>query len=191
MAALISGSGSVLAFFIVKQGNKWLIGLPLLLFQLVRILIGVHPGLLRFSMVIFGFNSTAIALYMSSGFHPFVPAMIALITGYNIMVILLMMGKTLENDVMDMSPKATWAPGPVLTNFCGLAVLFLELPCFFYAIAMGISLGQQIMAGEVDYSQGMAIRLQAYAMVIVPALFISAICETIAIHGMSRWSTRH
>ena len=188
MAALMFSGGIALGYFVVRQDHKWLIWMPLFLFQLVRKLIGDHPSMIRLSVVIFSFNTTAIALYMSSGFHPFVPALIALITGCNIMVILLMMGKAMEKDVMDMSPKALWAPGPVVTNFCGLAVLFLELPSFWYAIAMGISLGQEVLAGDVGYTQGLTVRLQAYAMVIVPALFVSALCETIAIQGLSRLS---
>jgi hypothetical protein len=50
---------------------------------------------------------------------------------------------------------------------------------------MGIRMGEQVLAGQTTYAQALATRAEAYASVIVPLLLLSAICETVAIRGMS------
>jgi hypothetical protein len=64
-------------------------------------------------------------------------------------------------------------------------MLFLELPCFWYSIAMGIRLGQEILTGQTSYVQGIPDRLHAYMFLILPILLVSAVCEAIAIRGMA------
>ncbi len=186
LAALLFFGGLLLAYLVEKHDFTFLSWLPRQLFLLVRKLIGPHPGPLRLGLVIFCFNSLAICLYMASGFHPVIPAMISILTGFNIMMILLMVGDELQFSDLAMAPTSSWAPGSFVAALCGLAVLVLELPCFWYSIAMGISLGREILDGRVDYFQGICFRLQAYALVVLPALLVSAICETIAIQGMRK-----
>ncbi len=184
LAALLFFGGILLAYLVVKQKIKFLSWLPRQVFELVRKLIGPHPGLVRLGLVIFCFNGLAICLYMASGFHPVLPATISILTGFNIMMICLMIGDELKSSDLIMSTTSSWAPGPGVSFFCGMAVLILELPCFWYSIAMGISLGREIVSGQVAYGQGLALRLQAYTIVILPTLMLSAICETVAIQGM-------
>ena len=49
---------------------------------------------------------------------------------------------------------------------------------------MGIRLGQEIVAGQTIYAEGIAARLHAYVLLILPVLLVSAVCEAIAIKGM-------
>jgi len=182
-AALLFLVGALIAFPVVKHGSTRLTRLPMILFRLVRRMLGTNPGMTRLWSLIFGFNGTAMLLYMASGVHPGFPAAISLLTGYNIAVILLVAGGSEELDGLTVSSASGWKPGKWVAGVCGLAVLLLELPCFWYSIAMGIRLGQEIVASQTSYVQGIPARLHAYGFLILPALLVSALCEAIAIQG--------
>ncbi len=184
-AALLFLVGVLLAFPVVKLGSPRLTWLPLILFRMVRRMLGTHPGMTRLWSLIFGFNGTVMLLYMASGVHPGIPAAISILTGYNIAVILLVAAKAEDLDGLAVSPVSGWKPGKWVAGICGLAVLLLELPCFWYSIAMGIRLGQAIVAGQTSYVEGITVRLHAYVLLILPTLLVSAVCEAIAIRGMS------
>ena len=123
-------------------------------------------------------------LYVASGVHPGIPAAISILTGYNIAVILLLAGETDDPDGLAVSAGSGWQPSKWVAGICGMAVLLLELPCFWYSIAMGIRLGQEVLSDQTSYIQGIPTRLHAYLMLILPILFVSAVCEAIAIKGM-------
>jgi hypothetical protein len=184
-AALLFLVGVLLAFPVVKQGSTRLTWLPLTLFRLVRRMLGTRPGMTRLGFLIFGFNGTVMLLYMASGVRPGIPAAISILTGYNIAVILLLAEEVEDSDAPAVSPASGWTPGKWVAGICGLAVLLLELPCFWYSIAMGIRLGQEIVGGQTSYVQGIGARLHAYALLILPVLLVSAACEAVAIRGMS------
>jgi hypothetical protein len=184
-AALLFLVGVLLAFPVVKNGSTRLTWLPLILFRMVRRMLGTRPGMTHLWSLIFGFNGTVMLLYMASGVHPGIPAAISILTGYNIAVILLVAGETEDLDGLAVSPVSGWKPGKWVAGICGLAVLLLELPCFWYSIAMGIRLGQAIVAGQTSYVEGITVRLHAYVLLILPTLLVSAVCEAIAIRGMS------
>jgi hypothetical protein len=184
-AALLFLVGALLAIPVVRHGSTRLTWLPLTLFRWVRRMLGTHPSMTRLWSLIFGFNGTVMLLYMASGVHPGFPAAISMLTGYNIAVILLLSGDSEDLGGLTVSPAPGWTPGRWVAVICGLAVLLLELPCFWYAIAMGIRLGQEIVAGQTTYSQGIASRVHAYLLCILPVLLVSAVCEAIAIRGMS------
>jgi len=184
-AALLFLVGVVLAFPAVKRGSTFLMWLPVVLFRMVGRMLGAEPSITRLWSVIFGFNGTVMLLYMASGVHPAIPAAISLVTGYNIAAILLLARENRDFGDLAVSPGARWVPARWVAGLCGLAVLILELPCFWYAIAMGIRLGQEIAAGQTSYMQGITPRIHAYLMVILPALLVSAVCEAFAIRGMS------
>jgi len=183
-AALLFLVGVLLAFPVVKHGSTRFTWLPSILFRLVRRMLGTNPGMMRLWPLIFGFNGTAMLLYMASGVHPVFPAAICIITGYNIAAILLLAGESEDPDGLAVSPASGWKPGKWVAGICGLAVLLLELPCFWYSIAMGIRLGQEILAGQTNYVQGIPARLHAYVLLILPILLVSAVCEAIAIRGV-------
>jgi hypothetical protein len=184
-AALLFLVGVLLAIPVGRHGSTLFTWLPLMLFRMVGGLLGSRPSMTRLWFVIFGFNGTAMALYMASGVHPAVPATICLVTGYNIAVILLLVGERKDLDDLAISPAGAWMPARWVAGLCGLAVILLELPCFWYSIAMGIRLGQEITADQTSYMQGIVTRLHAYALLLLPILLVSAVCEAIAIRGMS------
>ncbi len=184
-AALLFLVGVLLALPVVKRGANLLTWMPLFMFRMVRRLFGAHPGMTRLWTLIFGFNGTVMFLYMASGVHPGIPAAISLLTGYNLAVIVLMAGEMWDLDDLAVPPGPRKQPKGWVTGLCGLAVILLELPCFWYSIAMGIRLGQEVLAGQTGYQEGMAVRLQAYVFLILPLLLVSAVCEAIAIRGMS------
>lgn len=184
-AALLFLVGVLLAFPVVKHGSARLTWLPLILLRMVRRMLGTSPGMTRLWSLIFGFNGTVMILYMASGVHPGIPAAISILTGYNIAVILLVAGESEDLDGLALFPASGWKPGKWVVGICGLAVLLFELPCFWYSIAMGIRLGQEIVAGQASYVEGISVRLHAYVLLILPVLLVSAVCEAIAIRGMS------
>ena len=183
--ALLFLVGVLLAFPVVKHGSPRLTWLPSILFRMVRRMLGTNPGMTRLWSLIFGFNGSAMLLYMASGVHPGFPAAISILTGYNIAVILLLAGESEDLDGLAVSPASGRKPGKWDAGICGLAVLLLELPCFWYSVAMGIRLGQEILAGQTSYVQGIATRRHAYVFLILPILLVSAVCEAIAIRGMA------
>ena len=73
-----------------------------------------------------------------------------------------------------------WRPPAGLSMACGVLVLLLELPCFWYCIAMGISMGWAVQGGT-PYQTALASRAPAYASVIVPLLLVSALAESVTI----------
>jgi len=186
-AALLFLVGALLAIPVVKRGSTILTWLPVFLFRMVGRILGRQPSVTRLWSVIFGFNGTVMLLYMASGIHPAIPAFVSMVTGYNIAAILLLtgQGQSREFGELAVSPGHGWVPARWTAGLCGLAVLILELPCFWYSIAMGMRLGQEIAAAETTYVQGIAPRIHAYVAVILPALLVSAVCEAIAIRGMS------
>ncbi len=72
-AALFFGGGSLLAYPVVRLKFSSLTLFPLLLFRLARWLVGEESNP-RMALAIFGFNGTAMFLYMASGVHPAIPA---------------------------------------------------------------------------------------------------------------------
>ena len=184
MAALLSVSGALLAFPAVRWGPSFLVRMPLALFRMVRSLMGSRPGLLRMGIVIFVFNGSAMFVYMASGVRPLLPFVIAALTGFNIAVILLLADQAVTAKSKQGPTAIRWVPGNILTGLCGAAVLLLELPCFWYAIALGVDMGRVVTEGQAGYTQALAVRAEAYIHLILPVLLLSAICEVIAIRGM-------
>jgi len=183
VAALLFVAGLGTAGAVVRHGVRWLMVMPL---WIVRHVMGlIAPGFppVRVFLVIFLFNSIAIFIYMASGVLIVLPAAVAFLTGLNIGIIVL------RSREMGL-PAAQPSDGephevPAWVGPCGLAVVALELPCFWLAMAMGIRMGQQLSR---DYSLArlgelFLPRATAYLCVIVPTLLLSALAETAAIRG--------
>jgi len=184
LAAVLFFAGAALAGFAVKRGPAFLTRLPLVLFKGVRRLIGDRPGVPRLVLVIFGFNGTAMFLYMASGYRPFIPLAIDVLTGFNIAVILLLAGQEQASGGSAAPACCRWTPSERLTAVCGVAVLLIELPSFWYSIAMGVTLGREALGGQAGYAPALALRAGVYARLVLPALLVSALCEAVAIRGM-------
>lgn len=193
VAALLFGAGLGTSVVVVRRQVRWLMALPLWVVRRVMAIIGPGFPPLRVFLVIFCFNSVAIFLYMASGVLVCLPAAIAFLTGVNIGVIVLkadeVQGAAGETPPADSDEQPDVEVGP-LASLCGLAVLLIELPCFWLSIGMGIRMGRRL-ALDFAYTlhnmgRLLAPRAAAYVSVILPALFLSAIAETVAIRGHMR-----
>ena len=59
-----------------------------------------------------------------------------------------------------------------LSAFCSLVVVMLELPCFWFTMAM---------AAAPDFLEEMRPRVTAYATIVLPLLAVSAMAESYAV----------
>lgn len=182
-SALLFAVGLFLSWPIVHYRLELLTRLPLAVFHLVLRLIGTSPSIARTAAVVFCFNSVVIFAYMASGFHPLLPKVFGIWIGMNVGIIIGMVGRRGALPHVGRPAAGQWVPPASLTAVCGALVLMLELPCFWFAVAMGISMGHTVQAGAEPYLSALALRAQAYLAVIVPALAVSAIAEAIAVRG--------
>jgi hypothetical protein len=146
--------------------------------------LGVAPSIARTALTIWTFNATVIFIYMASGFHPLLPKLFCLWTGLNVGAVI---GFARTGQYKPREPKrlaSQWMPAYAEAAVCGLAMLVLELGCFWTSIAMGISLGTEVQSG-LAYASALAPRAAAYATFIIPALLISAASEAVAVRAAS------
>ena len=181
-AALLFAAGLFAAWPIVHYRLRGPARLPLAIFRLVLGLMGRSPSIARMAAVIFCFNTSAIFLYMSTGFHPLLPKVLCVWTGLN--VGLIAGAARLGESRGPGRPGADqWTPPRGLTLLCGLLVLLLELPAFWFSIAMGISMGHAVQSGGSPYLGALAVRAGAYFALVAPALLVSALAEAVAVRG--------
>lgn len=133
------------------------------------------PSRLRLGLFIFGFNACAIFIYMLSGLVPYLPAVTAFMTGTNVALASLI-GRKHRSEIrmrVHLSPSA---------RICMLLTFCLELPGFWYAMALGYTITTRIpdLVARSNLSSVQE-RVAAYGMVIVPVLAVSAFCEAHAI----------
>ena len=149
-------------------------------------LMGRRPGLARMAGVIWVYNCAVMFLYMATGFHPILPHAFAAWSGLNIGLIMARAGDDQGHlfDRLASPADGRWRPSRALAGLCGALVLLVELPCFWYAVGMGVSLGREVQAGG-RYLAGLGVRTAAYGCLIVPALLASAAAESVAIRAAS------
>lgn len=190
-ALILFAVGMFAAVPVVRYRVKAVKWLPLKLFRLVVRLIG-DGGIPRTAAVIWAFNSVSIFIYMASGFHPLLPKLFAIWTGLNVAV--LMFGIDREEDPvlsrLVRPPENRWQASPGVLLLCSGLVLAVELPCFWFAIGMGIRMGQLLQTNASYWGQLLR-RGTAYGTVIVPLLLLSAIAEAIAIRAAPKQSKEH
>lgn len=182
-AGLLFAVGLFVAWPVVRYQLTGVAWLPWRIFGLVVRLMGPRPSLLRMAGVIFLFNSIVMFVQMASGFHSFVPKVFGIWTGMNVGI---MMGFAGDADGMIRRVarrRRGWNPPPAVTLICSLLVMLLELPCYFYALAMGMRLGHTVQGGQAGYVAALEPRAIAYAAFLVPALFVSAVAESVSIRG--------
>ena len=135
------------------------------------------------AVVIWLFNSTVMFLCMASGLHALLPKVLGIWTGLNVGVLAAVAGQADHPGFhLPTGGDAQWRPSPRVALACGLLVVALELPCFWYALGMGMSLAGQVGAGA-GYFSALQPRALAYACLILPALLVSAAAESVAIRG--------
>lgn len=185
-AVILFAVGLFAAVPVVRYGMEAVKWLPLKVFRLVVRLMG-ERGIVRTALVIGTFNSVAIFVYMVSGFHPLFPKIFGVWTGLNIAVLTAGVDKEKDPVLSRLTepPEGGWRPSAGLAGLCGLLVLILELPCFWFALAMGMRMGHRVQAGA-SYAEELSRRGTAYVTVIVPLLLVSAVAEAIAIRGAPR-----
>jgi hypothetical protein len=183
-AALLFAVGLFTAWPVVRYRWTAVARPALSVFRAVLRLMGPSPSIARMAAVIFGFNATAIFLYMASGFHPMLPKVFGIWTGLNVAVIGAMAARE-PADALGRPRPGQWRPPAWLALPCGLLVLALELPCFWVSLALGMSMGHAVQGGA-PYLRALAPRAAAYACVIAPALVVSALAEAVAIRGAAR-----
>ena len=180
-AAIIFAAGLFAAWPVVRfrlHGVAWL---PRQIMRFVTALMGEGPSIFRMTLVIFVFNSAVMFVQMASGYHPFVPKVFGLWTGLNVGIMTFMTSPTAMPSLSTL-PKRCWVPPANVTVLCGLLVLVLELPCYWFTLAMGMTLGQEVQAGAF-YTMAFTERARAYALLIVPTLLVSAAAEAVSIRG--------
>ncbi len=117
------------------------------------------------ALAIFLFNGAAVFLYMLSGLIPWGVHAVAILTGLNVVA-----GGILAREIVPTPP----APPSPLAQFCVGATFLLELPCFWYSLAMGATL-------ETSGTAGLGARIEAYLAVVLPLLALSALAEGYAV----------
>jgi hypothetical protein len=181
-AALLFTVGAFASWPVIHYRLSAVAQLPLAVFRLVVRLLGHSPSLAHMTGVIFGFNGTVIFLYMATGCHPLLPKLFGIWTGLNVCVVSAL---ATEEGLMEPALPAPgqWAPPPGVGALCGLLVLVLELPCFWLALAMGMSMGHAVQSGAASYGEALAVRTGAYGAVVLPLLLLSALAEAVALRG--------
>ena len=198
--------GAASAWIVVHWRIEPLERFPLWMLKWVTKLIGRRPSMTRLFLAIFGFNSAAMFLYMCTGVWVILPAMVCFLTGMNLAIIFVrgqptLPGEEADSDAAPAELEAELAGEPplkLLPLICGLLVVLLELPAFWYSIGMGISLGHYVRdhfsLGAILLfrypTPGMALamgqRMAAYLQIIVPVLAVSALAEAYAVREASR-----
>jgi hypothetical protein len=182
-SALLFAVGLFVAWPVVRYRLTGVAWLPRRIFRFVVGCIGPHPSLFRIAGVIFLFNATIMLLQMVSGFHSFVPKVLGIWTGMNVAIMTAFSGEAGELVRRAAGKREGWIPPRLLTLACSLMVMALELPCYFYALAMGIRLGHLVQGGDAAYLEALWPRLIGYGVVVAPGLLLSAAAEAVSIRG--------
>lgn len=210
MIAFAAGAAS--AWIVIHWHIDALERFPLWVLNWVTKLMGHSPGMVKLFLVICGFNSVAMFLYMCTGVWVVVPALVCFLTGMNLAVIFV---RARPAALPELLPTGEQVVGSLPSHgalslkvwplLCGILVVVLELPAFWYAIGMGISLGHvvrehhsiaQIVLFRYQGSgvgAALAQRGAAFLHVIVPVLVVSALAEAYSVSeagGMAGWVER-
>jgi hypothetical protein len=165
---LLFFAGMLLAIPVQRSNIKPLIWLPRKLARMLLRILHQRPGIVRMAAFIFLFNVNAIFLYMLTGVIPYAPAIMAVWVGLNVSLASVIAQKFLPRP----DPEAQELPWTARIG--ALLTFALELPCLWFALA----LGQSILANPaIDLKA----RCMAYWMVLAPILLVSAIAEAHAI----------
>ena len=203
MIAFILGAAS--AWIVIRWEVEPLERFALWLLKCVTWLVGQHPTMFRLFVIIWGFNSTAMFVYLCTGVWVVMPALVCFLTGMNLAIIFVR-GPAAAEGVPLMAGPAAGTPGveegsglSVGPLLCGLLVVLLELPAFWYSIGMGISLGhfvqEHFSVAEIvllrlrspGFIEALTQRATAYLHVIVPLLAVSALAEAYAVREATRF----
>lgn len=177
--------GAVLAFFLGKWSRDTADRIASWLSRLLLKLFGSRPGLVRTAATIFLYNGIVMFIYLSSGLRQVIPCFIAFVSGSILTLCSLAASREPHLFQAPVVSAGGWRPSSAIIAVCAIATVLLELPCFWYSIGMGISLGEQTARAFQIYGAAWRERALAYAQTLLPLLAISACCESVAILGAS------
>ena len=177
--------GFALSFAVVRCDVRSLLIFPNWILHLARKYLRPEINPVYLCAFIFLFNSAAIFLYMISGGLVIFPILFDLLTGLNVGTIMLM---DAEEAPETSAPSAEPGQARAWVGFLSIFVILVELTSFWFAIGMGMKLGQEMRAGFSweTFAAAAAPRIVAYVLIIVPSLLASAAAETAAIKAMMR-----
>ena len=173
--AFIFGAGAAFSMPVLRWQMKPLMYFPKKFARLIERIVSSHPHRLRLALFIFLFNGSAIFLYMLTGLVPGLPLAVAFLTGLNVAL----------TSLLGRPRISTREEAPVLSasaRICALLTFCLELPCFWYAMALGWTLSTRVpdLLSGTDLASARE-RVFAYLLVILPVLWISALAESHAV----------
>jgi len=181
--ACLFGAGMLLAIPVHRRRIGALLALPRFFARMLHRILKRNPSTVYLATFIFLFNGTAIFLYMLSGVAPRLPAVVAFFTGLNVALTSIMAQKELPRIRQPAADDEAAANAFSVTAQLGAALTFvLELPCLWFALAMGMSISPSlagILRGED--TGPLRERVLVYVMIILPALAISALAEAHAV----------
>lgn len=203
--------GAVAARLVVAYDLRFFMATPLWFLRHVAAFLKRNPSVLGLAAFIFAFNGTAMFVYMLFGLIPYMPAVIAFLTGMNVAVAALKSGEFMgdvplgleagetandavpdgegPDDPADAPPPAAVEPNP-LAILASVLVLALELPCFWFAISMGAGMAREgYWLGtlfQADHLADFRMRALTYVLVILPVLAVSALAEGYAVKRPTR-----
>ena len=180
-ATLLFAAGAMCAMPVLRWRIRPLLILPEWLALRLQSIIEATPSVVGLGLFIFAFNGSAMFLYMLTGVLPGMPALIVFLTGLHVALAALISQRR--------GPQPPAAPRhlPALARTCAGLTFLLELPCFWYTMAMSWTL-RAGMTGEWQRVTMNAIRERAtaYLLVILPVLAVSALAEAYAVTSATR-----
>ena len=104
------------------------------------------------------------------------PAVLAFATALNVALASWFAQREIRLDGVRRQPLGS------LARVCGIVTFLLELPCFWYAIAIGLRMKASIPGlWRGEGSGDIWLRVRAYVIVILPLLAVSALAEAYAV----------
>ena len=175
--ALVFFAGMTFAVPVLRWQVGFLLLLPRWFAGRIERIMSSGPSFPGLGAFIFLFNSGMMLLDMLTGLVPWLPAFVTFLTGLNV-ALAGFMGRS------GAGPERVADPLPFSARLCAALTFCLELPCFWYTMAMGWTM----TARFVDVFRGgnmgsVRQRVVAYVIVILPLLAVSAFAEAHAVRS--------
>ena len=173
--AIIFIAGGLCAIPVLRSQIRMLLALPAWFAKTLARIITARPSVPRLALFIFLFNGSAIFVYMLTGLIPWLPIPITFFTGLNVVAA----GRLGKASLPPIQAERKVRPSAVI---CAGLTFILELPCFWFAMAMGWTMKPHIMELMRGADAGpVRDRVLAYMIIILPVLAISALAEAYAV----------
>lgn len=178
LAMVLFVAGGACAMPVLERRIGWLMASADWFARLITSVLRRKPSVPALALFIFCFNGTAMFVYMMTGLIPGAPFVVAFLTGLNVAL-----GAVLARARMPAPPSTAPRPSSAV-RVCATLTFLLELPSFWYTIAMGSALHPSVLG--LIQGQPVApllVPMEAYATVILPVLAVSAAVEAYAVRS--------